>query len=45
MNQQQPMRRGPWQEEKTLGSGGFGTVVLWKNEVSCVCVLANKHSF
>ncbi|XP_021363754.1 inhibitor of nuclear factor kappa-B kinase subunit alpha-like [Mizuhopecten yessoensis] len=21
-----------WKEDKTLGSGGFGTVVLWKNE-------------
>ncbi|KAK7507653.1 hypothetical protein BaRGS_00001588 [Batillaria attramentaria] len=28
----QPSRRGPWVEEKTLGSGGFGTVVLWKHE-------------
>ncbi|KAJ8318661.1 hypothetical protein KUTeg_003752 [Tegillarca granosa] len=25
-------RKGVWREEKTLGSGGFGTVVLWKNE-------------
>ncbi|PVD39154.1 hypothetical protein C0Q70_01782 [Pomacea canaliculata] len=28
----QQCKRGPWVEEKTLGSGGFGTVVLWKNE-------------
>jgi hypothetical protein len=31
-------RRGAWIEEKTLGSGGFGTVVLWKNEVSHICL-------
>ncbi|KAL8585012.1 hypothetical protein ACOMHN_043648 [Nucella lapillus] len=31
-HQQQPVRRGSWLEEKMLGSGGFGTVVLWKNE-------------
>lgn len=28
----QQNKRGPWVEEKTLGSGGFGTVVLWKHE-------------
>ncbi|XP_076460163.1 inhibitor of nuclear factor kappa-B kinase subunit alpha-like [Babylonia areolata] len=32
LHHQQPNRRGPWLEEKTLGSGGFGTVVLWRNE-------------
>ncbi|XP_048762019.1 inhibitor of nuclear factor kappa-B kinase subunit alpha-like isoform X2 [Ostrea edulis] len=28
----QPSKRGQWVEEKVLGSGGFGQVVLWKNE-------------
>lgn len=29
----QPTKKGSWLEEKILGSGGFGQVVLWKNEV------------
>nr|QNL15279.1 inhibitor of nuclear factor kappa-B kinase subunit alpha [Littorina littorea] len=29
---QPPVRRGPWIEDKIIGSGGFGTVVLWRNE-------------
>lgn len=28
-------RKGPWVEEKSIGSGGFGEVTLWKNEVQC----------
>jgi len=24
----------PWIKEKVLGTGGFGTVILWKNENS-----------
>nr|UFQ90030.1 inhibitor of nuclear factor kappa B kinase subunit alpha [Haliotis discus hannai] len=28
----QPVKKGNWREVKTLGSGGFGTVVLWENE-------------
>ena len=24
-----------WEEERVLGSGGFGQVVLWRNRVSC----------
>lgn len=30
----QPTKKGSWLEEKILGSGGFGQVVLWKNEVN-----------
>ncbi|XP_045212416.2 inhibitor of nuclear factor kappa-B kinase subunit alpha-like [Mercenaria mercenaria] len=28
----QVIRKGPWKEERMLGSGGFGAVTLWKNE-------------
>ena len=28
-----------WKEERILGSGGFGTVTLWKHEVSKFYVL------
>ena len=24
----------PWIKEKVLGTGGFGTVILWKNEIN-----------
>lgn len=30
----QPVKRGEWIELKIIGSGGFGQVVLWKQEVS-----------
>lgn len=40
----QQCKRGPWVEEKTLGSGGFGTVVLWKNEV-CIKILFYNYVF
>ena len=26
-------RKGTWIEERSIGSGGFGAVTLWKNEV------------
>lgn len=29
----QVMKKGPWIEERMLGSGGFGAVNLWRNEV------------
>jgi hypothetical protein len=29
----QVIKKGPWSEERMLGSGGFGAVTLWKNEV------------
>lgn len=28
----QVQRKGPWIEERMLGSGGFGAVMLWKND-------------
>ncbi|XP_060588083.1 inhibitor of nuclear factor kappa-B kinase subunit alpha-like [Ruditapes philippinarum] len=28
----QVIKKGPWSEERMLGSGGFGAVTLWKNE-------------
>jgi len=27
-------RKGPWVEEKSVGSGGFGEVTLWTNQVT-----------
>ncbi|XP_062617886.1 inhibitor of nuclear factor kappa-B kinase subunit alpha-like [Saccostrea cucullata] len=38
----QPSKRGEWVEEKILGSGGFGQVVLWKNEDSGEYVAIKK---
>ncbi|XP_061182095.1 inhibitor of nuclear factor kappa-B kinase subunit alpha-like [Saccostrea echinata] len=38
----QPSKRGDWVEEKILGSGGFGQVVLWKNEDSGEYVAIKK---
>ena len=33
MDMNHPPTMGDWKEEKTLGSGGFGVVVLWRNTV------------
>lgn len=35
-------KKGSWVEEKILGSGGFGQVVLWKNEVK---LISSAHRF
>ncbi|XP_062617884.1 inhibitor of nuclear factor kappa-B kinase subunit alpha-like isoform X2 [Saccostrea cucullata] len=42
MASSQPVKKGEWLEEKVLGSGGFGQVVLWKHESNTEYIALKK---